>query len=219
MSDIALPSFLFWDRAGIREIRSRAPDHLSGDDRAVSFRQNDYALHISLPDGKRESRDSLLRDFPKKEAIAHQESEKLIGRLSFSQTLLFGKIARTQRTPLYKKIHRMLYNARLSASESAFFSWWDKVIRSPPRVCRPCAHSRDWLVYTDAATTPPRILALRCRGNAKTPRLDSSLSMDVDPAWVYHFRATCLIFGLELLALVEFLEDEAGRLSGCFTWF
>ena len=140
--------------------------------------------------------------------------------MSFSQTLLFGKFARTQLRPLYQILHRRVYNARLSAAESAVFSWWERAIRSlTPRVCRPCSHSCDWIVYTDSATSPPHICALCFHGKSETPRLSAELSMEVDPSWVYHFRPTCLIFGLELIALVSFLDDAAEKLVGCSIWF
>ena len=63
-------------------------------------RYNGHTLHISLPDEKRTAWAALLRDYTCKGSTAHQELEKLIGRLSFPQTLLFGKFARTQLRPL-----------------------------------------------------------------------------------------------------------------------
>ena len=183
-------------------------------------RQNGQTLHISLTDEKREARAALLRDYMRKGAIAHQELEKPIGRMSFSQTLLFGKFVRTQLRPLYQKLYRKVYNARLSEADLGVFGWWGRAIRSfSPTICRPCAQPCDWLVYTDAATTPPRLCALRFRGGTRTPNLVACSSMDAPSVWLYHFRETCLIFGLGLLALVDFLEDEADGLDGCSIWF
>ena len=86
------------------------------------------------------------------------------------------------------------------------------------RICRPCAQLFDWIVYTDAATTPPRICALRFRGSESTPSLAPQLSSAVPTVWAYRFRSTCPIFGLGLLAMVAFLEDEASELAGCSLW-
>ena len=182
--------------------------------------ENNYTLHISLPEEKRQAWSALLADFISKRSLSHQELEKLIGRLSFSQTLLFGKFARTQLRPLYQKLHRRVYNARLTASELAVFQWWERVIRSfSPRICTPCKEFCDWIVYTDAATSPPRLCALRFAGNTRPTRLIQQLSSSAPTVWQYLFRKTCLIFGLELLALVAFLEESAVNLAGCSIWF
>ena len=87
------------------------------------------------------------------------------------------------------------------------------------RICRPCAQLFDWIVYTDAATTPPRICALRFQGASQTPRLVQTLSPAVPLAWMRHFRSTCLIFGLEIMALAAFLGGSAAELDGCSIWF
>ena len=36
--------------------------------------------------------------------------------------------------------------------------------------------------------------------------------------WVYRFRSTCLIFGVELMALVAYQDDEAAEMAGCSLW-
>ena len=152
-------------------------------------RHNGYTLHISVPDEKREARAALLRDYLRKGCIPHHELGKLIGRRSFSQTLLFGKFPRTQRLPLYQNLYRRVYNARLTAAELSVFGWWGRGIRSfSPRISRPCAHSCDWLVYTDAATNPPRLCALRFRGGTRAPRLESCSPMAVPSVWLNRFR-------------------------------
>ena len=56
------------------------------------------------------------------------------------------------------------------------------------------------------------------RGIRET-RLAQQLSSAVPMVWPYLFRSTCLIFGLELLALVAFLEESAASLTGCAIWF
>lgn len=119
--------------------------------------ENRYVLHISIPpEKKRASWAALLSDFLTKGSISHRELLKLIGRLSFSQTLLFGKFGRTQLRPLYQKLHRRGYNARLTDAGRAVFGWCERVIRSfPPRIFHPFGRQCEWLVYTDAATSPP----------------------------------------------------------------
>ena len=181
---------------------------------------NNYTTHISLPEEKRKARSALLADFISKCSLSHQALGKLIGRLFFSQTLIFGKFARTQLRPLYQKLRRWVYNARLTSSELAVFQWWGKVVRSfSPRVCIPRSQYCDWVVYTGAATSPPRLCALRFAGAMRETRQVQQLSSSAPTIWQYLFRKTCLIFGLELLALVAFLEESAACFAGHSIWF
>ena len=60
---------------------------------------------------------------------------------------------------------------------------------------------------------------MRLRGTVDEPRLVSLLSAVAPAVWVYHFRSTCLVFGLGMMGLVAFLEDEAPELAGCFIMF
>ena len=122
---------------------------------------NRYALHIPLPGGKRKARAALLADYIARRSISHQELAKLIDRLSFSQTLLFGEFARTQLRPLYQKLRRGVYNARLSVAETAVCGWWERVARSfSPRTCALRQHFYDLIVYTDAVPSPPSIVCI-----------------------------------------------------------
>ena len=91
-------------------------------------RDSEGQLLISLPDEKRVSWSGAIKSFLAAGAISHSCLEKLIGRLSFSQTSLFGKFARTQLRPLYQKFHRRWYNAQLSTLERRTFEWWHQII-------------------------------------------------------------------------------------------
>ena len=101
--------------------------------------ENRNTLHISLPSEKMKARAALLADYIARSSIAAQELGKLMGRLSFPQTRLFGEFARTQLRPLYQKLHRRVYNARLSVAETAVRGWWERASRSPPRGYAPRA--------------------------------------------------------------------------------
>ena len=150
--------------------------------------------------------------------IAFQELGKLIGRMSFSQTMLFGEFARTQLRPLYQKQYREVYNATLSADDRAILTWWHgAIISSSPRVCRPLSRKFDWLVYTDAASKPPCICDPLFDPHQGRPKLDAQLTAFVRPR-THLFKKTCLILGLELLALAAFLEDYAPFLAGRSVW-
>ena len=101
-------------------------------------KETDFVLRICLPGDKKKAWSALILSYMAHNRISYQELEKLIDRLTFSKTLLFGKFARTQLRPLYQKQYRRVYNATLSAEERAVFTWWHETIISfPPRVCRP----------------------------------------------------------------------------------
>ena len=89
---------------------------------------NGHRLRISLTNEKREKRAHLLDSFLKEGRISRICLGKLIGRLGFSQTCIFGKFARTQIRPLYQKFHQWVYNAQLSRHERCTFERWRAAI-------------------------------------------------------------------------------------------
>ena len=180
---------------------------------------NGGRLHISLPPVKRKNWSELITSYLKEGRVSHRCLEKLVGRLSFSQTTLFGEFARTQLRPLRRKLHRRVYSAVLSPYERSILEWWASIIAEfAPRLDSPRPLKPDWIIYTDAASTPARICALLFYGNRTSPDLHSCFSSGVDVAWHYLFRHTNLIYGLELLALVLFFEETAPRLQGSCCW-
>ena len=180
---------------------------------------NGSRLSISLTPEKCERRSKLITGYLQEGRIAHSFLEKLIGKLLFSQTAVFGKFARTQLRPLYVKLNRRVYNARLSAYERSVFTWWRDVLADfSPRLATPRPKRPHWLIYTDAATNPPRLCALIFPGSKSTPDLQFLFSSSAAVSWTYLFRWTNLIFGLELLALVLLFEDHAPFLAGQCCW-
>ena len=87
-----------------------------------------------------------------------------------------------------------------------------------PRLAKVRPARADWLIYTDAATDPAKLCALVFRGDRTYPVLDTLATAKVDTPWIYLFRHTALIFGLELLALVAFFELRAPFLRGSCCW-
>ena len=176
-------------------------------------------LLISLPDGKRAKWCHLIDSYLDDGAIPHSRLEQLTGRLFFSKTSLFGKFARTQLMPLYRKFHRRVYNAHLPLCERHVFEWRRAIIADfAPRTVVSRSSVADWVIYTDAATDPPWICSLRFNGKSRSPELDTLCSAPVPPVWLYLFRQTCLFYGLELLALVAYFEDHAPSLKNSCCW-
>ena len=81
-------------------------------------RAYNFQLSVSLTPEKALSRAAEIQSFVERRSISSSELEKLIGKLGFSQTNLFGKFARTQLRPLYK-------NTTLAASHRPYpFPSW-----------------------------------------------------------------------------------------------
>ena len=181
--------------------------------------ENGWRLSISLTDDKRRKWSALLSSYLKEGRISHRCLEKLIGRLLFSQTAVFGKFARTQLRPLYQKFHSRHYSAALSPFEKLIFRWWRDVVEDcTPRVATPRPRRPHWIIYTDAATDPPLLCALLFHGGRSSPALHTVCSARAPLIWSYFFRHTALIYGLEMLALVLFFEDSADLLRGSCCW-
>ena len=142
----------------------------------------------------------------------------MVERLNFSQTFPLGKLARTRARPLYQKLYRRVYSAALSAEERDVSQWRNEAIISPtPRFFRPISLKYDWLLYTDAAASPP------CIGDLLFIPTQASISLGtrrvafVRPR-AHLFKQTCIIFGLELLALNAFVDDHGPRLHWKPIW-
>ena len=180
---------------------------------------NNFHLAISLTPEKRERWHSLIRPYLAKGDLSHSCTGKLIGRLSFSQTAIFGKFDRAQLRPLYTKLYRRVYNSRLPQLERDSLRWWDEVASEfAPRLAIPRSARADWLIYTDAATEPTTICALIPHGNSSSPQLDTCYDQRLSAARGYLFRHTALIYGMELLSLVAFFETHSPRLRGGCCW-
>ena len=78
---------------------------------------NKFPLSTSLPKEKRKHRSNLTGGFLAAGMIIRSCLEILIGKFPLSKTSLYGMFARAQLRPLYQKLNRRVYNARLSAYE------------------------------------------------------------------------------------------------------
>ena len=78
---------------------------------------NGDKLAVSLPREKYPNLATPISGFLQEGLISSQELEKMIGNLGFGQTNLFGRFARTQLMPTYRKFYAETYVAELSDSE------------------------------------------------------------------------------------------------------
>ena len=179
-------------------------------------RENGWKLQITLPSDKAKAWADYVRSFRQRGSIHALELETLIGRLSFSQTCLFGKFARTQMRCLYKKLHRRVYVAKFTPRELLSLRWWEAVLTElRPRVPRGIQRSPFWVLFTDAATKTNLMAAILFRGGAcSSPRIQFSMVGSVPSAWLKRFHSRNKIYGSELLAVVAFVWAHAKLLAG-----
>ena len=95
-------------------------------------KDNGWELSISTPEEKRAKWHALLPAYLKEGRISHHIHEKLLGRLSFSQTARFGKIARTQLRPTYQEFHRVVFAALHPLTKNRFPADGRKLSRRLP---------------------------------------------------------------------------------------
>ena len=180
---------------------------------------NGRKLLICRTDAKRAKWSYLSDSYIKEGRIPHIRLGKLIDRMGFPQTRLFGKFARTHLRPLYQIFRRRIYNALMFKHERRKLDWRRAIIAdSTPRIDASISPIVDWASYAVAATNPPAICALMFSGKSRTPHLLQECVTHVPATWPYLIRETALIYGLELLALVAFFEDPDPALRGSICW-
>ena len=79
-------------------------------------------LRVSLTPEKAKNWADTMLGVLKEGRIPPHTLEKLIGKLSFSQTCLFGKFDRTQLRCLYRKLHAPTYIAHINKFENSLFT-------------------------------------------------------------------------------------------------
>ena len=175
---------------------------LTGDFPQIS---SGMVLSIYLPDDKIQKWSSIVDEILSSGSVQHKPLEKLVGKLCFTQTSIFGRFGRTMLKPLYTKLHSTPYSSVLSDEESSVLRWWASSIRaSQPRKVVIKNKYPDVVIYTDAATSTLVIAAIVIEPDVfKTESMFSATFTETaDPDWVTIFQGTTLIYGLELLAVI-----------------
>ena len=185
---------------------------------------NDMSLSVELPREKAVAWGEAIDGFLPLGSIAHKELEGVIGRLSFTQTSVYGRVGRAMPTALYQKQNAKFYTPTLSGREASTLRWRRAALSSiTPRLTRTRGPQTDLVVYTDAATTTMIIAAIIIEPTVftQTRTLSVTLSLRVGKHWDRLFDATALIYGLEMLSIFAVLFDPAVDLRGRnkpFTW-
>ena len=130
-----------------------------------------------------------------------------------------GKFARTQIRPLYSKLYRRHYAARLITREASALKWRDAVLpKLKPRIARGLISLPDFILFTDATTSAPLIAGVLFKPrDTRAPRLTTGR---VPSARLNRFRRRNKIFGSELLPPLEFARTDQKRLANStFTFY
>ena len=174
---------------------------------------NGMRLRVPLPETKAQKWAPLLQQVLTGRKIGIVELESLIGKLSFSQTCLFGKFARTQLRPLYKKLHGRFYSTELSSREHSAIRWWLATIKElRPRIAQGLNSHPDLILFTDAATSNPLIAGVLFK-----PRSTRAIQLTTGrapSAWLRRFNVKNKIFGPELLAPLAFIWSHQDLMRG-----
>ena len=148
-------------------------------------------------------------------SVTHKELESIIGRLSFTQTSVFGRIGRAMLAPLYKKLHMEKYFPSLSLIEATSLRWWAVALaHMKPRKATPKHPKTERVVYSDAAGKS-QIIATVCLTPgtfASNDRIDSIRHSKTGNKWGKTFEKTCYIYGLEVLAVLAILLEKCNEL-------
>ena len=172
-------------------------------------------LQVALTEEKASRWTASISNYLKEGVISSNELEKLIGKLCFSHTCLFGKFARTQLRCLYRKLYAPKYIAHLASHERLTLRWWIDVLSNlSPRVPRGSSHPPDFVLYTDAATSANRIAALLFKGSTKPPLVITLAVSRVPNFRRKRFNSKDTIFGLEMLAPLAFLWMNRKQRAG-----
>ena len=128
-----------------------------------------------------------------------------MGRLSFTQTSVFGRFVRALLKPLHRKLHQHPCRERFSPEELSLLAWWAASIRAArPRVVYLKSIHPEVVIYTDAATSTALIasVVIDTANFAKGPAFDTVLTERVGMGRCDNFKDANIIYGLELLAVI-----------------
>ena len=147
--------------------------------------------------------------FPEAGEINSGGLGKLIGKLGFPQANLFGKFARTQMRPLYRKFYARSYVSSLSSNGRAIFIWWkDLLLSLHPRIPRSSLAKTDFVVYTDAALLSRRIAGLILISTPRGPVVTLLVEAATPHFWLSKFNRKNPIIGLEMIAPIALIHTD-----------
>ena len=174
-------------------------------------------LHIELPREKAATWIGLINRIITAGEVSHMELESIIGKLSFTQTSVFGRIGRGMMAPLYAKLKTFPYHQSLSVKELTTLRWWTVALdHMKPRIATPKPKLTQRVVYTDAAGRTRIIAAVIIDPNTflESKTINKVCATRTGRRWIKTFEDTSYIYGLEMLAILATLMAEGDDLRG-----
>ena len=187
---------------------------------------NSWKLSISLTTEKVQRWSSQIELFLSEGKISFTELQKLIGKLSFAQSTVFGKCARAFIRPLYSWLYSAHFSAKISTEISEILRWWIRLLRSfRPRVVAFRRRFPEYIIFTDASykNGVGKIAAfLFKREDFLNDQTVSHVASCVFPAHMLEFFIDTLpIFALEFfviaLAVFEWKDILRGATATLYT--
>ena len=174
-------------------------------------------LSISLPETKTRAWRDVLGRLITLGVSDEQELQRVVGRLSFTQTCVYGEMGLAMPSPFYEKLKSRTYHPLLAERELNELRCWVVAMGAlQPRTVRPYQKYPDLMVYTDAATSTQAICALVIGvGDFKSPRaVNECITMTTGHRWKTAFNKTDYSYGLEMLALLALVIDPKADIDG-----
>ena len=174
-------------------------------------------LRITLPQDKITRWPQIALDHATSGQATHKELEKLIGELSFAQTSVFGRFGRALLKPLHGKLKERPYSEQLSDRERDILMWWAQSLRETiPRAISTKPTNREFIIYTDAATSTKAVAALLLEVEEfdSGPCFEELRADASEPGWETTFINTTYIYGLEMIAIAATVLVLGERLRG-----
>ena len=167
-------------------------------------------LAVDFPDFEKLARCARIEHFVESGRIGREELESLTGRLSISQTSIFGRIGRAMTHPRYRKANLGFYQSYLTDSDVWVLRWRAGFLRSiRSQIVYPLRPTQQKITYARAATSAQIIAAVVLdkvqfdRGG----RVEAARMPRARDDWGPLFKETNWIFGLELLPVVQIAAD------------
>ena len=174
-------------------------------------------LSISLPAAKTRAWIDILERLIALGVPTEQEIQRVVGRLSFAQTCVYGKMGCDIRSPFYEKLKAHTYHPLLAERELNALRWRALALGAlQPRTVRPYQKYPDLMVYTDAGT-PAQIICALVIGldQFKSPHtIAECITMTTGKRWKTILNKTNYIYGLEMLAVLALVIDPKAGIDG-----
>ena len=173
---------------------------------SMPTRENGTQLAVRAPAEKAAKWSGLIKNFLTADATERAWLDMLIGRLSFAQSAIFARFARSLLGPLYRKLKSMAYTAELPPGERIVLTAWRSFLGRPcAKLCKPFRSLPEFVLYTDASLKGDRgvLSAILFKTQGKNPLTSEFVFSNKAPSYLLdRFRKSSQIYVLELFSIL-----------------